>query len=220
MYTAFQQELEQLKHTSITMMAAVETAVADSIKAVFHRDWMAAESVMDNDEAINALQYDIDASCLKLLALEQPYARDLRFILGTKNAASQLERIGDEAVNIAERAILLSQHGELPLSPEVWELADNATAMFRKAIKAMNAGDADLAREVCAMNARGHVLYLKVFSHYINYMIEESRAVQRAVHLMFLSRSLERVGDRATNLAEITVFIATGEDIRQECGRY
>ena len=146
-----------------------------------------------------------------------PVARDLRFILGAGHMAANLERVGDQAVNIAERVILLSQRPALPYNPLVEELALHVREMLRKCVGAFNSDDTEQAMQVCDMDARADTLNMKILKHYVDFMIQESRAVERAVHLIIMARCLERVGDQCTNIAENVIFMLKGVDIRQSC---
>lgn len=213
--THLQKELGDLRLTVLEMAAMVEKALARSLRSIGERNTSLAEEIIESDGRINDLQYRVDETCLRLLALEQPVARDLRFIMGCTAIAANLERIGDEAVNIAERTLLLAQKPEMDSNPSLDELATAAREMLAQVIQAFNKDDTEAAKLVCTLDDRADNLYVRNLKHYIDAMIQESRLVERAVHLIMMSKSLERVGDLCTNIAENIIFIVKGVDIRQ-----
>ncbi|MFW5489156.1 MAG: phosphate signaling complex protein PhoU [Desulfovibrio sp.] len=215
-----EQECDLLRLKVLEMAASCQKAISQALQAYVDRNTEMAQEVIDNDCNINELQYTIDEKALRLMALDQPVARDLRFVLGCTYIASNLERVGDQAVNISERALLLAQRPALPHNPLMAELSDTAQAMLKIVIEAFNTGDPDLAQKVCEMDAKADTLNLKILTHYIDYMIQESRSVERAVHNIISAKCLERVGDLATNIAENIIFIIKGIDIRQTCRPY
>jgi phosphate transport system protein len=220
METQLQKALDELRLRILEMAALAEKAVDKALRAAFSRDVQLAEEVIEGDCNVNELQCAVDEKCLLLLALDQPVARDLRFILGCTYIATNLERVGDQAVNIAELALLLAQRPEMPHNPFMEELAETAKAMLHQAVTAFTKEDTVLAQSVCEMDARADTLDLKILKHYVDYMIQESRAVERAVHLIIMSQNLERIGDLSTNIAENLIFIVKGVDIRQTCRPY
>ncbi len=215
-----EQECDLLRLKVLEMAATTQKALGMSLQAYVDRNTEMAQEVIDNDCNINELQYTIDEKALRLMALDQPVARDLRFVLGCTYIASNMERIGDQAVNISERALLLSQRPALPYNPLMDELAKTAQSMLKIVIDAFNAGDPDMAQKVCEMDSKADTLNLKILTHYIEYMIQESRSVERAVHNIISAKCLERVGDLSTNIAENIIFIIKGIDIRQTCRPY
>jgi phosphate transport system protein len=215
-----EQEIDLLRLKVLEMAATCQKAIAMALQALTERDSDMAQEVIDNDCNINELQYAIDEKALRLMALAQPVARDLRFILGCTYIASNLERVGDQAVNISERALLLAQRPALPHNPLMDELAQTAQTMLKTVVDAFNTGAPDTAQKVCEMDAKADTLNLKILTHYIDYMIQESRSVERAVHNITTAKCLERVGDLSTNIAENIIFIIKGIDIRQTCRPY
>lgn len=212
-----EKELGGLRLKVLEMCSLTEKALATALRAALERDGNMAETVLDGDAEVNRLHCAVDESVLSILAREQPVARDLRFILGVGHVAANLERVGDQAVNISERVILLSQRPALPHNPLLEELASHVQDMLGKCVAAFNGNDAELALQVCDMDSRADTLNMKVLKHYMDYMIQESRAVERAVHLIIMARCLERVGDQCTNIAENIIFMIKGVDIRQTC---
>ena len=213
----FSQELDDLKLEVLRMAALTENALTKALRAFFERDSDMAEEVVLGDEEIDSLEVDIDKRCMRLLALEQPMARDLRFIIGCMRVCINLERIADQAVNIAERALYLNQRPALPHQPLMEQLAATSVDMFKKAVSAFNTGNTRQASEVCHMDDAADELNLKILRHFVDYMVAEVRAVERAVYSIIVSRCLERCGDHATNVAEAVVFMVEGVEIKHHC---
>ena len=213
----FSQEMDDLKLEVLRMAALTENALTKALRAFFERDSDMAEEVVGADEEIDLLEVDIDKRCLRLLALEQPMARDLRFIIGCMRVCINLERIADQAVNIAERALYLNQRPALPHQPLMEQLAVTSVDMFKKAVSSFNTGNTQQASEVCHMDDAADELNLKILRHFVDYMVAEVRAVERAVYSIIVSRCLERCGDHATNVAEAVVFIVEGVEIKHHC---
>jgi phosphate transport system protein len=213
----FSQEMDDLKLEVLRMAALTENALTKALRAFFERDSDMAEEVVGADEEIDLLEVDIDKRCLRLLALEQPMAKDLRFIIGSMRVCINLERIADQAVNIAERALYLNQRPALPHQPLMERLAATSVDMFKKAVSSFNTGNTQQASEVCHMDDAADELNLKILRHFVDYMVAEVRAVERAVYSIIVSRCLERCGDHATNVAEAVVFIVEGVEIKHHC---
>jgi len=218
--THLEKELDSLRLHVLEMASLAEKALDLGLKAAAERDSDLAEQVIEGDVEINRLHCIVDEITLSILAREQPVARDLRFVLGSANTAANLERVGDQAVNIAERAVLLNQRPVLPHNPLMEELAAKVREMLHMAIQAYNTNDTELALRVCEMDSGADTLNMKILKHYLDFMIQESRSVERAVHKIIKARCLERVGDLATNIAESVIFIVKGVDIRQTCRPY
>ena len=216
MYTHLQEAIEVLKLKVLKMVALTEDAVSKSIKAYVNKDLYLAEEVQDGDVHVNRLEVEIDELALKLLALEQPVAGDLRFILGCMRISVDLERIADEAVNIAERSIMLSSRPALPFHEDVREMGGKALAMLQHAAHAFSSGNAEAALQVCGLDNEVDVLNHKNMRKVIEYMIHETPAIERSVHTIILIRRIERIGDLATNIAESVVFIAQGVNIKHK----
>lgn len=215
MESYFHSELEDLRIKVLEMAVHAQNAVASACKAVLERDGDLAQKVIDDDTVINMLENEIDAQCLRLLALAQPMAVDLRAIIGMQQISVNLERVGDEAVNIAEKAMFLASRPVLPLVTEMEELADTAKKMLHVAIMAFREGDTLMARDVCRMDQQCNAMDEKLLRDLIRYM-KEASASERAVHTIFVSRALERVGDLSTNIAEAVVFIVEGVTIKHQ----
>lgn len=216
MYTHLQEEIEVLKLKVLKMFAMADDAVNKAIRAYVNKDLYLAEEVQDGDVHVNRLEVEIDELGLKLLALEQPVAGDLRFILGCMRISIDLERIADEAVNIAERSIMLSSRPPLPFHEDVKMMGVKAQAMLQHAAQAFSSGNVEEAMQVCNMDNEVDVLNHKNMRTVIEYMINETPAIERSVHTIILIRRIERIGDLATNIAESVVFIARGVNIKHK----
>ncbi|QLA17887.1 phosphate signaling complex protein PhoU [Desulfolutivibrio sulfoxidireducens] len=216
----FHAELEIFTEKLLRMAALSRKAFGDAMRAFSGRDIALAKAVIDRDVEINRLECDLDEFCLRLLALEQPVALDLRRIVGGMRMIIDLERVGDEALHIAERAIFLAQLPAAPLPPHLDELAFRAEEMLDKALAAFQAGDADLAQEVCRMDADIGDLNVRVIKDALGLAEVEScspKSLERAIHEVIAARSLERIGDKAANIAEATIFIVKGVSVKHHC---
>jgi phosphate transport system protein len=217
MLSHFHQELEQLKMKVLEMAALAERAVEKASRALFERNAELAEEIINGDQEINLMEVAIDRQILRLLALDQPMARDLRFIVGCLRMSLDLERIGDQAVNIAERAQYLSGREPLQPIPAMEELADTAMIMLKVAMGAFLNLNADQAVEVCQMDDIADALNVQILQDLMEYMVNDTPAIQRAVQTIITARCLERVADHATNIAESVVFIDKGVNIKHHC---
>ncbi|WP_272699020.1 phosphate signaling complex protein PhoU [Desulfovibrio sp. Fe33] len=213
----FSKKLEDLKVMVLRMAALSESAVHKAIRAYLENDADLAESVILGDEAINEMEDDIDNFSLELLALDQPMAVDLRTIVGAQRITVNLERLGDEAVNLAHRAIFLSTRPPMPHNPKMEDLANTAKKMLSEALKAYVDDDVSLAGQVCRMDDKADDLTIAILRQMVADMVAESRIVERGVHAIIGARHLERVGDLATNVAETVVFIVEGTSMKHNC---
>ncbi len=214
MQTHLQHELEKLKVTLMKMFAYTEKSLEKSVQSLLHRDDVLAQEVLGEDKDINRLEVEIEEQILNILALWQPVARDLRFVTGCSRVANDLERIGDQATNIAERAILLNQKPRLSFMNVVHSLSDVVTGMFRNVITAFSIRDYDLALWVCQEDTKADELNIQIIRQLIDYMANESIVIERSVHTIITANSLERVGDLATNIGEEVIFIANGINVK------
>lgn len=213
----FSKKLEDLKVMALRMAALSESAVHKAIKAYLENDADLAESVIVGDEAINEMEDEIDNFSLELLALDQPMAVDLRTIVGAQRLVVNLERLGDEAVNLSHRAIFLSTRPPMPHNPKMESLANHVKAMLSDALKAYVDDDVSLAGQVCRMDDKADDLNIAILRQLVSEMVAESRIVERGVHAIIGARHLERVGDLATNVAESVVFIVEGTSLKHKC---
>jgi len=213
----FQHEIDRLKKKILHLAAMVEESLQMAVKAVTERNIELAARVIDGDPAIDAQEIEVEEDCLKILALHQPVAADLRYVVAALKINSDLESIGDQAVNIAERAQYLSGREPLRPIPAMEELADTAMVMLKVAMGAFINLDADQAVDVCQMDDIADDLNLQVLKDLMEYMVNETPAIQRAVQTIITARCLERVADHATNIAESVVFMDKGVNIKHHC---
>ena len=206
-HTHFQMELEELKINLLKMAAWVEEAISQAVQSLVKRDSELAKKTFAGEDRINRLEIEIDEMCLKLLALRQPMAVDLRFITSAMKIITDLERIGDQAVNIAERAISLNEEPQLKPYIDIPRMAEIAQSMVKDVLDAFVNKDSKLARSVCERDDLVDGLNDQVFRELLTYMISDPKTITRAAHLMIVCRCLERIADHATNIAEDVIFM-------------
>lgn len=217
MESRFHQELEKLKMTILRMAALTERALERALESFFARNIELANQIIQQDQEINLLEVEIDKYCLRLLALEQPLAGDLRFIVGCLRIAVDLERIADQAVNIAERTVFLSSRPPLPPNPHMEQLAETAMDMLKTVISAFVNENTDQAYDVCQMDDTADELNAVILKNQINYILNEVPAVERSIQTIIAARCIERAADQATNIAESVIFIVKGVNIKHHC---
>ncbi len=211
------QELGELKQNLLRMAAMAETAVRKSVVSVTTRNSDLARDVITDDINLNRLELEVEDKAFKLLALRQPLATDLRLIVATIRIATELERIGDQAVNIAERALELNSRDPVELPVDLKTMADLALGMVRTSIDAFVQQDPRLAVQVCQRDVEVDILDDEYIQKILDVMIERSRWVVRLHHFVIIVRNLERIADLATNIAEDIVFIVEGKVIKHRC---
>jgi len=216
---AYEAELSSLREQLLEMGGLVEGAIAGSVRAIVERDATLAEQVKVKDRVVNRMEVAIDQSCRRILALRQPAASDLRFITTSLKIVTDLERMGDLAVNIAERAADLAQAPALRPLHDLVKLAELSEAQLKRALDAFVTGDPGEAEEVLRGDDHLDALYLKIFNELLGLMMEDPRSIRRATSLMFVAKHLERFGDHATNLAEMVIFMVRGTDVRHPKSR-
>ncbi len=213
----FSKKLEDLKVMVLRMAAMSESAVHKAIRAYLEGDADLAEEVIVGDDIINKMEDDIDNFSLELLALDQPMAVDLRTIVGAQRITVNLERLGDEAVNLAHRGMFLSTRPPLPHNPKMEGLATTAKHMLSDALKAYTDEDVALAAQVCRMDDKADDLNIAILRQFVSEMVTESRIVERGVHAIIGARHMERIADLSTNVAESVVFIVEGTSMKHSC---
>jgi phosphate transport system protein len=213
----FHSDLEQLKMIILQMATLTEKAMEKSVRALVERNNDLVEEVVQGDHEINLLEVEVDRHSLRLLALDQPMARDLRFIIGSMRIAVDLERIADQAVNIAQRAKFLNNRPPLRPNQAIEELAETAIDMLRSVISSFVNQNAELAMDVCKMDDTADELNYKILKDMMAYMSTEAPAVERSVQTIIASRCLERAADQTTNIAESVIFIVKGVNIKHHC---
>ena len=214
----FQEELELLKTRLLEMGGLAEDRVRMAVRALVERDMNALETVLVSDEAINRLHIEIDDRCLKLLALHQPVAVDLRAIVSAVKINTDLERVGDLAINIAEASTRYIQHPPVKELIDIPRMATVAQDMLRDALDAFVRRDETLAREVLDRDDELDTLKTMVFRSLIDHMTNDPATIQPALDLVLVSRHLERIGDHATNVAEDVIFMVSARDVRHHQG--
>jgi len=210
----FHEELEALKQTLLAMGGLVEDQIRRVITALRERDSALAQEVIERDAQVNAYDVEVDEKCVELLALHQPAAGDLRFITTAMKIVTDLERIGDQAVNIAQRAIELNREPQLKPYIDLPRMAEKAEGMVKESLDAFVNRDTALARRVCAEDAAVDALKEQVFRELLTFMMEDARTIPRAIRLILISRFLERVADHATNIAEMVVYMVESKMVR------
>jgi phosphate transport system protein len=213
-YRAFDQELKELKEKLLYEGSLVEKAIDEALRALLERDSELAQQVISNDDILNAKEVELDEFCLKLLALRQPAAKDLRFITTAIKINYDLERIGDLAVNICERALELNQEPQLKPYIDLPKMAKIAQTMVKESLDAFVKEDVDLALKVAKDDELVDQLLDQIFRELLTYMMEDPRTISRATRLIFISKYLERIADHAVNIAELVIFMVKGKIIR------
>ncbi len=212
----YEAELRKLRDRILLMGAKVEEMIANRVRSLVERDTPLAQRMIQFDHQVNRLEVENDELCLRILARRQPVASDLRFIATALKLVTDLERIADLGVNICERVVELN--AEPPLKPyiDVPRMAAEAQGMVREALDAFVAGDADRALRVIERDAVVDAYYAQIFRELLTYMMEDPRNIFRATRVQSIAKYLERIGDHATNLAEMVVFMTKGKDIRHQ----
>ena len=210
----FDSEMQALKSQLLTMGGLVENRIQRAVDALIHRKEDEARKVIDSDVEINDLQIEIDERCLRILATQTPLAVDLRFIAAAMKINSDLERMGDQSVNIAENTLKCLDKPPLKPFIDLPRMAALAQEMTRDALDAFVRGDAELARDVLRRDDEVDDLKDQVFRELLTYMIADPGTIERALSLILISRNLERVADHATNIAEDVIFMVEAKDVR------
>ncbi len=214
MQRRFEEALQEIRETVLTMAGLVERSLTGATRALTERDEAAARAVIEADDEIDAFEVEIDRLTTEFIVRHQPAATDLRFVVAAIKLGPELERIGDNAVNIAERAIHLARQPLLKPLIDLPRMLAMAGAMVSDAIAAYVARDPRAAREVILRDRAVDDLYLQLFRELITFMIEDPRTITRAIDLIFVARFAERVADQATNICEEVVYLVEGEPIR------
>ncbi len=220
MYTHLQKEIEKLQKRILFMGAEVEDIVRKSVDALVRRDAKLAQAVIDHDEEIDQLELEIKEECLKILALHQPVAIDLRYVIAVLKMNNDLERIGDLAVDIAERAAYLGTHSPIDLLLDFRGMADLTQLMLKCSLDALVNSDPVLARQVRASDDAVDEMNREMFTLIHDYIRNNPDHVAEAIHLLLASRHLERIADQTTNIAEDVIYMVEGEIVRHQPESY
>ena len=210
----FQQSLEDLKEQLLVMAGLAEQAIQRAIEAYRVRDLSICDLVSRSENAINRLEREIDQAALDLLAMEQPMAVDLRFILSVIKINADLERVGDAAKSISDRVRSMEQMAQADLPVDIPRMAELAEEMVRKSLQSFIEGDADLARSILTMDDAVDAMNRAAYKALTKVMEEQSHLAPQALNALMISRALERVADHATNIAEDVIFWVQGDDVR------
>jgi phosphate transport system protein len=210
----YELQLRLLKDKLLLMGHHAEQMIADAIKALVERRPSLASEIIERDDTLDKLEIEIDNLCYQILALEQPVARDLRFIATALKIVKDIERIGDTGVNIAERAVELIQEPDLKRLIDIPMMAAAAQRILKDSLDAFVNSDADLAEKVIKDDQVIDALYEQIFRELLTYMFEDTRNISRVLKLIFIAKHLERIGDHSANIAEMVIFLVRGQDIR------
>jgi phosphate transport system protein len=210
----YEENLKKLREDILYMGGLVENQIQKAVSSLVERDSAMAEVIIQRDQEVNRLDVEIDDLCIRLLALHQPAARDLRFITTALKITTDLERIGDMAVNICERALELNTEPQLKPYIDIPRMAQISERMIRESLDAFVREDTDLALKVCKDDQEVDDLNSQIFRETITFMIEDPHTINRAIKISSISRYLERIADHATNIAEMVVFLVKGKSIR------
>lgn len=210
----FEGELDRLKESLVRMAGLAEEQVDAAVEALLSRNPDLAERVLGRDSEIDDLEVSIDNQAISLLALQQPMARDLRFITMAMKISNDLERVGDHAVNIADATRYMVEAPPLPQLPELEEMTGLATEMLNDALNAFVRSDSELARRIGDRDDRVDELHENVFRIVLTHMMEDPRKIGAGIDMILVSRNLERIADLATNVAEDVVFLVEGQTIK------
>jgi phosphate transport system protein len=207
-------ELNELRDRVLLLGGEVEAALQQAMLSLLQRDSERARGVLNHDDAIDRIEVEIDRQCIDIIALRQPAARDLRFVISVAKMAPVLERIADHACNIARAAIDLNNEPELKQTDELSAMADEAFSMLRAALDAFTTNDAKAARAVIRRDTAINELYNQVFHSLIEKMVSEPTTATRNARLIFIAKHLERIGDYVTDICELTVYMAEAAFIK------
>jgi len=213
-------EIERLKKKLLSLSADVEEQLWQAVRSIKDRDAELAQKVIDHDYAIDQEEVNIEEDCLKILALYQPVAIDLRFLVTTLKINNDLERIADLSVNIAERSEFLSRQDPVPVPFDFDLMAEKTQTMLRKGIDALINMDCNLAYEVCGMDDEVDAINKEMYDLVKQSILAEPANIESLIHLLSVSRHLERIGDHATNIAEDVIYMVEGKIIRHKAENY
>ena len=210
----YDEELQELRHLVLEMGGFVEKQVEDAMRALVERDEQFARLIIERDKTVNRMDVEIDDFALRLLALHQPAARDLRLITTALKITTDLERCGDLAQNMCERVLELNSEPQLKPFIDIPRMAEISLSMLRNSLNSFVREDADLALQVCNEDDQVDQLNDQVFRELISFMMEDPRTITRAMRMTIVAKYLERIADHATNIAEMVIFMVKGKSIR------
>ena len=208
--TEYVQHLREIQEDLLTIGAKVDFAIAAALEGLKERDLETSQRVVDRDDEIDALQLALEERCIDVIATQQPMAGDLRTLVSVIHVASELERIGDYAEGIAKISLLMGQEPTLKPLIDIPRMGDRARSMLRKSLDALVKKDNAMAEEVGYADDEVDALYDQVYRELLTFMIEDPRTIRRATYLLWVAHDLERIADRATNIAERVIYVTTG----------
>ncbi len=214
MHRHVDEELSDLKEELLRMGALVEEQIERAIRSLVDRDTDLASRVIERDKLVNRFDVEIDETCIRLLALQAPAARDLRFVTTAMKISTELERMSDLAENICERVIELNEEPQLKPYIDLPRMANRAMQMVREALDAFVRSDATLARKVCADDDFVDNLTHQLFRELLSFMLENPATITRAIRLTFIGKYIERIADHATNVSELVIYMVEGKIVR------
>src|SRR5262245_28548887 len=207
-------ELSSLRDRVLLLGGEAEQALERAMYSLSERDSEVAKEVLDHDDQVDSLEVEIDRQCIDIIALRQPAARDLRFVISVAKMAPVIERIADHACNIARAAIDLNNEPELKAVPDLARMASHALTMLHASLDAFTSADANAAREVIESDNEINNLYNQIFHRLIELMVTEPETAARDARLLFVAKHLERIGDYVTDICELTVYMAEATVIK------
>ena len=213
---SYDQELAYLRQALLNMGKAVDKAIDDAVIALAQQDTELAHKVMNYDDEIDQMEIDIEDKCMVLIARQQPLARDLRIIGTGLKITTDLERMGDHAYDIAKIALALNKQPLIKPLVDIPRMAQMSQKMLKDSLEAYTALDIGLAEQVCLNDDEVDNIYYQVFRELLTYMMEDPKTITQATQLIFVARYLERIADHATNIAEWTVYLVTGQRRRKK----
>jgi len=209
-------ELDSLRDKVLLLGGETEVALERAMYALTERDSQVAQDVLENDDKVDRLEVEVDRQCIEIIALRQPAARDLRFVISVAKMAPVLERIADHACNIARAAIDLNNEPELTAVTDLRKMSEHALSMLRAALDAFTSSDAIAARDVIRSDEKINDLYNYIFHRLIEMMVTEPQTATRNARLIFVAKHLERIGDYVTDICELTVYMAEAAFIKHD----
>jgi len=212
----FNDELIDLRDNLMNMSQLVRSSLGQAIQSLIDKDRKLAQQVIDNDERVDRMELDIEEQCLQLIALKHPVSKKLRIITCAMKAISDLERVGDRAANIAGASQYLSSKPMVKPLIDIPRMAEITQNMLQDSLDAYLRGDVDLAKSVWEKDKMVDQLNQQIFRELLTFMLEDPHTISRAIHLIFISDNLERIGDHAGNLAERVVYIVDGQRIKEK----
>jgi phosphate transport system protein len=216
----FDRNLKALQDDLLALGSMVEKAISKSMNALKNRDLEASRQVVEDDDLIDRRRFQLEDQCIDLIATQQPIAIDLRTLMAVLHIAVELERMGDYAEGIGKISLMMGHQPPLKPLIDIPRMADKATSMLQQSLDALVNRDADAALEVCRDDDEVDNLYDQVYRDLLTYMVQDPKSIQRATYLLWVAHDLERIADRATNIAERVIFLVTGKLTEIDVSRY